>query len=78
MLKPVLGQFEKAGVTPKRKLSEFRVTEDALLPVGTRLNAGHFLPGQYVDVQSTRLVSINSQLVIFFKFVVCNICVESL
>ena len=57
MLKAVLGRFEKAGVTPKRKLLEFRVTEDALLPVGTRLNAAHFVPGQYVDVQATRLAS---------------------
>jgi len=34
----------------KRKLQEFRVTEDALLPVGTSLNVRHFVPGQYVDI----------------------------
>lgn len=34
----------------KRKLIEFRVTEDALLPVGTSLNVRHFVPGQYVDI----------------------------
>lgn len=34
----------------KRKLREFPVTEDALLPVGTSLGARHFVPGQYVDV----------------------------
>jgi large subunit ribosomal protein L3 len=34
----------------KRKLHEFPVTEDALLPVGTSLNVRHFVPGQYVDI----------------------------
>lgn len=46
-----LGHFEWAGVPIKRRLTEFRVTEDALLPVGTMLTAAHFTPGQYVDVQ---------------------------
>lgn len=53
-MKPVLGQYEKAGITPKRKLLEFRVTEDALLPVGTQIFAGHFVCGQYVDVCAKR------------------------
>ncbi|KAG0228620.1 54S ribosomal protein L3 [Mortierella sp. GBA43] len=47
--KPQLGQFDKAGVNPKRKLFEFHVTPDAVLPVGTELAASHFVPGQYVD-----------------------------
>lgn len=34
----------------KRKLKEFPVTEDALLPVGTLITVRHFIPGQYVDV----------------------------
>ncbi|KAL0388945.1 UNVERIFIED_CONTAM: 50S ribosomal protein L3-2, mitochondrial [Sesamum radiatum] len=34
----------------KRKLTEFPVTEDALLPVGTSISVRHFVPGQYVDV----------------------------
>ncbi|WWC92910.1 50S ribosomal protein L3 [Kwoniella dendrophila CBS 6074] len=46
-----LGHFKKAGVEPKYKLKEFQVTQDALLQVGTELNAAHFVPGQYVDVQ---------------------------
>jgi len=46
-----VGHFEKAGVDLKRVLKEFRVTEDALLPVGTSITARHFVPGQYVDVQ---------------------------
>jgi large subunit ribosomal protein L3 len=45
-----LGHFAKAGVEPKRTLHEFRVTADAVLPVGTELSARHFVPGQYVNV----------------------------
>lgn len=29
---------------------EFKVSQDALMPVGTFLNAAHFLPGQHVDI----------------------------
>lgn len=45
----MLGHFEKAGVEPKRKLFEFTVTPDAVLPIGTELVASHFVPGQFVD-----------------------------
>ncbi|KAH0837339.1 hypothetical protein HID58_092418 [Brassica napus] len=47
---PVLGHFRAQGVPLKRKLREFPVTEDALLPVGTELGVRHFVPGQFVDV----------------------------
>lgn len=47
---PELGHFRAQGVPLKRKLREFPVTEDALLPVGTSLGVRHFVPGQYVDV----------------------------
>lgn len=40
------GHFAKAGVPPKRKLMEFRVTPDATIPVGTNIRAEHFVPGQ--------------------------------
>lgn len=40
------GHFERAGVDPKRKVAEFRVTPDALIPVGTQIEAAHFVPGQ--------------------------------
>ena len=43
--------FEKHGLPLKRYLREFRVTEDAMLPIGTSITARHFVPGQYVDVQ---------------------------
>ncbi|XP_051141936.1 50S ribosomal protein L3-2, mitochondrial [Andrographis paniculata] len=48
--KPEVGHFRAQGVSMKRKLKEFPVTEDALLPVGTSINVRHFVPGQYVDV----------------------------
>jgi large subunit ribosomal protein L3 len=47
------GQFAKAGVEPKRKLVEFRVGDDAVLPVGARLSVEHFIAGQMVDVVGT-------------------------
>lgn len=42
--------FAKANVEPKKKLVEFRVAEDALLPVGMEIRANHFVAGQFVDV----------------------------
>ena len=40
------------GVQPKYRLKEFQVTEDAVMKVGSWLSAGHFVPGQYVDVRA--------------------------
>src|SRR5436190_7356332 len=48
--KPQRGHFAKAKVEPKARLVEFRVSEDALLTVGSEITAAHFLPGQHVDV----------------------------
>jgi len=50
MIKADRGYFAKAKVEPKRKLAEFRVTGDALIPVGAEITADHFIPGQFVDV----------------------------
>ncbi|MGY2051774.1 50S ribosomal protein L3 [Methylobacterium sp. JK268] len=47
------GRFAIAKVEPKRKLAEFRVTEDAMIPVGAEITADHFIPGQFVDVTGT-------------------------
>ena len=47
------GHFAVAKVEPKRKLAEFRVDEDALIPIGAEITADHFLVGQYVDVTGT-------------------------
>ena len=51
--KPLKGYFAKAKVEPKKKLSEFRVSEDCLLSVGAELSVEHFVAGQYVDVCAT-------------------------
>lgn len=48
--KPMRGHFAKAKVEPKRRLVEFRVSEDAMLNVGDEITAEHFIPGQYVDI----------------------------
>ena len=44
------GNFAIAKVEPKRKLAEFRVSDDALIPVGAEITADHFVVGQFVDV----------------------------
>ena len=51
--KPLKGYFAKAKVEPKKKLWEFRVSEDCLLSAGSELSVEHFVPGQYVDVCAT-------------------------
>lgn len=50
LTKPEVGHFRAQGVPMKRKLKEFPVSEDALLPVGTSIGVRHFVPGQFVDV----------------------------
>jgi large subunit ribosomal protein L3 len=49
------GHFAVAKVEPKRKVAEFRVSEDALIPVGAEITADHFVPGQFVDVTGTSI-----------------------
>ena len=44
------GQFAKAGVEPKASMAEFRVSEDAILEVGSTIGVNHFVSGQKVDV----------------------------
>jgi len=53
--KALKGHFAKANVEPKKKLGEFRVSEDCLLSVGSELSVEHFVCGQYVDVCATSL-----------------------
>jgi len=48
--KAMRGHFAKAKVEPKKKLVEFRVSEDNLVDVGAELGANHFVAGQYIDV----------------------------
>jgi large subunit ribosomal protein L3 len=47
--------FAIAKVEPKRKLVEFRVDEDALIPIGAEITADHFIVGQFVDVTGTSI-----------------------
>src|SRR5216110_715802 len=49
------GHFAVAKIEPKRKLAEFRVSEDGLIPVGAEITADHFIVGQYVDVTGTSI-----------------------
>jgi large subunit ribosomal protein L3 len=49
------GRFAVAKVEPKRKLAEFRVSDDAVIPVGAEITADHFLVGQFVDVTGTSI-----------------------
>lgn len=49
------GHFAKAKVEPKKKMAEFRVTNENVLEVGVELGANHFIPGQFVDVTGTSI-----------------------
>ena len=49
------GHFAIAKVEPKRTVAEFRVSEDALIPVGAEITADHFVVGQFVDVTGTSI-----------------------
>src|SRR5437588_4319772 len=55
VVKAERGHFAVAKVEPKRKVAEFRVSEDALIPVGAEITADHFVVGQYVDVTGTSI-----------------------
>jgi large subunit ribosomal protein L3 len=52
---PMRGHFAAAKVEPKRKLAEFRVTPENLIPVGEEIIAAHYFEGQYVDVSGTSI-----------------------
>src|SRR5215211_143127 len=49
------GHFAIAKVEPKRKVAEFRVSEDAVIPVGAEITADHFVAGQFVDVTGSSI-----------------------
>lgn len=48
--KPLAGHFEKAGVTPKRHIAEFRTADADSYELGQELDAATFEAGQNVDV----------------------------
>jgi large subunit ribosomal protein L3 len=49
------GHFAVAKVEPKRKLKEFRVSADNVIPVGAEITVDHFVAGQFVDVTATSM-----------------------
>ncbi|GLT09071.1 50S ribosomal protein L3 [Sulfitobacter sp. PR48] len=49
------GHFAAAKVEPKRKVAEFRVDAENLIPVGEEIIADHYFAGQYVDVAGTSI-----------------------
>ena len=52
---PMRGHFAKANVAPKRKIAEFRVSEENLIGVGEEITADHYFAGQMVDVAGTSI-----------------------
>ena len=53
--KALRGHYASAKVEPKRKLAEFRVSEDNLIEVGAKFAASHFVDGQKVDISGTSI-----------------------
>jgi large subunit ribosomal protein L3 len=51
--KPLRGFFAKSKIEPKKKVAEFRVSEDALLKIGDKISVNHYVTGQKVDVVGT-------------------------
>ncbi|KAJ3106876.1 54S ribosomal protein L3 [Phlyctochytrium planicorne] len=53
--RPQLFHFRRHLITPKKKLTEFKVTPDACLPSGAKITAAHYVAGQFVDCQAKTL-----------------------
>jgi len=53
--KAMRGHYAKSKVEPMHKLIEFRISEDAMVDIGTELSAAHFVAGQFVDVTGTSI-----------------------
>ncbi len=51
--KPLTGHFDKAGVTPRRHLTELRTADAADYSLGQELTVDMFEPGKKVDVVGT-------------------------
>ena len=47
--KAMRGHYSKSSVLPKRKLAEFRVSDDAMVDIGATFSSSHFVYGQKVD-----------------------------
>jgi len=53
--KAMRGHYAKSKIEPKKRLVEFRVSDDNFVEIGAELSAGHFVGGQYVDVCGTSI-----------------------
>ncbi len=53
--KAMRGHFSAASVEPKRKVAEFRVAPENMIPVGEEIIAAHYFEGQFVDVSGTSI-----------------------
>ena len=53
--KPQRKIFSSLKIKPKKIIKEFKVDNDNMLDVGTKLNADHFKVDQYVDASSTSI-----------------------
>ena len=53
--KSIRGIFEKAKVSPKKKIKEFSINKKYALKVGDVINVNHFKKGQYVDITGTSI-----------------------
>lgn len=53
--KPLLGQFKKAGVAPKRFVREIRTESVEGLKVGTELKVDQFQAGEFVDIEGVSI-----------------------
>ena len=51
--KPLTGHFDKAGVTPRRHLTELRTEDTSEYSLGQELTVDMFEPGKKVDVMGT-------------------------
>jgi large subunit ribosomal protein L3 len=51
--KPLTGHFDKAGVTPRRHLTELRTDDTSGYSIGQELTVDMFEPGKKVDVMGT-------------------------
>jgi len=53
--KAMRGHYAKSKVEPKRRLVEFRISDDNYVDVGAEFSAEHFVDGQFVDVCGTSI-----------------------
>jgi len=53
--RPLMGQFKKNNLTPKKHLREFRVADVSAYQIGQEVKVEVFQPNEYVDVTGTTI-----------------------